>query len=88
MKIRTPQIVLIEWTDAAHEFGWMGGNDVKDDAIDLTCVSVGWLLKKTPKYIKLCQTYSEDNHAQTIIIPKAMIKRVTSLKKASTHNAK
>jgi hypothetical protein len=33
MKFKTPQIVLIEWTDAAHEFGWMGGNDVKPEDI-------------------------------------------------------
>lgn len=88
MKFKTPQIVLIEWTDAAHEFGWMEGNDEKDTEIDLTCLSVGWVLKKTFKYIKLCQTYSSDNHAQTIIIPRAMIKHITSLKKEGVQNVK
>ena len=88
MKIRTPQIVLIEWTDAAHEFGWMEGNDEKDTEIDLTCLSVGWVLKKTSKYIKLCQTYSSDNHAQTIIIPKGMIRAVTLLSKEGIRHVK
>jgi hypothetical protein len=88
MKFKTPQIVLIEWTDAAHEFGWMEGNDVKPVDIDLTCLSVGWVLAKTSKYIKLCQTYSDDNHAQTIIIPRAMVKNITSMKKEGVHHVK
>jgi hypothetical protein len=86
MKIHTPEIVLIEWHDAAHEFGWMDGNDIKDEDIDLTCFTVGWILKKTSKYIKLCQTYSDDNHAQTIVIPNKMVKNITSLKKESVQN--
>lgn len=85
-KIRTPALVLIEWVDAAHEFGWMEGNDVDHSEPELTCFTVGWLLKKSKLHIKVCQTYSSDNHAQTIVIPKGMIRNLTELKpKASRH---
>lgn len=85
-KIKTPPIVLIEWVDAAHEFGWMDGNDLDDAEPDLVCFTVGWILKKTKLHVKVCQTYSSDNHAQTIVIPAGMIRSITTLKaKANRH---
>ena len=87
-KIGTPSIVLVEWVDAAHEFGWMEGNQLIDEEPELTCFTVGWLLRKTKLHIKICQTYSSDNHAQTIVIPKGMIRSIKVLKKRMTRHAK
>jgi hypothetical protein len=87
-KIRTPAIVLIEWRDAAHEFGWMEGNAIDDDEPELTCFTVGWILKKTKLHVKVCQTYSSDNHAQTIVIPRGMIRSMINLKTGTSRHVK
>lgn len=86
--IKTPALVLIEWRDAAHEFGWMEGNEQGDDEPELSCFSTGWLLKKKKTHIKICQTYSSNNHAQTLVIPAGMILAVTTIKPATVRNVK
>lgn len=88
MKIRTPAIVLIEWVDAAHEFGWMEGNDLDDAEPELVCLTTGWLLTKTKLHVKVCQTYSADNHAQTIVIPRGMVRSITVMKNGITRHVK
>lgn len=87
-KIRMPQLVLIKWDDAAHEFGWMDGNDIDKSEPDLACYTVGWLLRKTKLHVKVCQTYSSDNYAQTIVIPAAMIRSITVLKNGNPRHVK
>jgi len=75
--IKTPAVVLIEWLDAEHEFGWQDGNELDEDEPVLNCFTVGWLLKETKTHVKVCQTFSEDNHAQTLVIPRGMIVSIT-----------
>jgi len=82
--IKTPEIVLIEWLDAEHEFGWQDGNDIDEKDSVLNCLTVGWILKSTKTQVKVCQTFSNENHAQTLIIPKGMIIKITTLQKAIT----
>lgn len=77
--IKTPAIVLIEWLDAEHEFGWQDSNDMDDKEEVLNCFTVGWLIKETKTQVKVCQTFSLDNHAQTLTIPKGMIIHTTVL---------
>lgn len=86
-KIKTPEIVLIEWLDAEHEFGWQEGNDLDDEESVLTCFTVGWIMKKTKHQVKVCQTFSSDNHAQTLVIPKGMIVSTTVLQPSMTRYA-
>lgn len=77
--VKTPALVLIEWLDAEHEFGWMESNEIDDKEEVLNCWTVGWLLKETKTQVKVCQTFSLDNHAQTLTIPKGMIIHTTVL---------
>lgn len=73
-----PKCVLISWLDACHEFGWQEGNDdIKSEIVP--CVTIGWLLGESEESIKVCQTWTVDNHAQTIVIPKGMVLSVTEV---------
>ena len=83
-EVKTPAIVLVEWLDAEHEFGWMDGNDITESEPVLNCFTTGWLLKKTKTHIRVCQTFSHNNHAQTLVIPKAMIVAMTVLQPPKT----
>lgn len=86
-EIKTPAIVLIEWLDAEHEFGWQEGNELEEDEPVLTCFTVGWLLKSTKLHVKVCQTFSHNNHAQTLTIPKGMIVSMTTLQQPVKRHA-
>jgi len=77
--VKTPAIFLIEWLDAEHEFGWQEGNDIEQNDELLNCFTVGWILKETKTQVKVCQTFSAENHAQTLTIPKGMIVSQTEL---------
>jgi hypothetical protein len=78
-KPERPPLLLIEWYDAHHEFGWMDGNDGLEP-VDIPLVySVGWLMSQNEKGIRICQSWTDDNHAQTLTIPAKMIERVSSL---------
>lgn len=85
--VKTPAIVLIEWLDAEHEFGWQEGNEVEDGEPVLTCFTIGWLMKQTKLHVKVCQTFSHDNHAQTLTIPKGMIVHMTTLQQPVIRHA-
>lgn len=85
--ISTPAIALIEWLDAEHEFGWQEGNDLDDEEPTLNCYTVGWVLKQTKTHVKVCQTFSNDNHAQTLVIPKGMIVSITTLQQPQKRHA-
>lgn len=86
-EIKTPAVVLIEWLDAEHEFGWQEGNEIDENEPVLTCFTVGWLLKQTKLHVKVCQTFSHDNHAQTLTIPKGMIVNMTVLQQPMKRHA-
>lgn len=87
-EVKTPAIVLVEWLDAEHEFGWMDGNEIEEQEPVLNCFTIGWLLKKTKTHIRVCQTFSHNNHAQTLVIPKGMIIEMTVLQPPITRCAR
>lgn len=84
--IDTPAIVLVEWLDAEHQFGWQEGNHQDEEEPVLNCFTVGWLMKQTKTHVKVCQTLSSDNHAQTLVIPKGMIAALTVLQQPQKRN--
>ena len=78
-KPERPTLLLIEWYDAHHEFGWMDGND-DPEPVDIPLVySVGWLMSQNEKGVRICQSWTDDNHAQTLTIPAKMIERISPL---------
>ncbi len=72
---KSPQPVLVIWLDA-HQVGyWQDGNeDLNADPTEVK--TLGWLLKKSAKGIYLAQSVADDNHANAIVIPKNMIKKI------------
>ena len=80
MKEKTrPPLVLVTWRDAEHEFGWKDGN-TNIEPITLPLVySVGWFIYSNKHGVKICQTWTVDNHAQTLVIPKNMIEKVEEI---------
>lgn len=76
--VKLPKLVFIVWFDACHEFGWQEGNEDIEAGI-VPCVTVGWLLNKNKQSVKVCQTWSPDNHAQTIVIPMGMVQKIEEI---------
>lgn len=74
-----PKLVLIEWEDAAHEFGWLDEFPADNPAPHI-CHTVGWLMVKTRKHVVVAQTISgEDALAQTLQIPMGMVHSIRQL---------
>lgn len=71
-------LAVVEWEDAAHEFGWQEG--VIPEPKTVIVRSVGYVIKRTKKHILLAQSIAEDNHAQTLQIPKGMVIKVKNIK--------
>jgi hypothetical protein len=72
---KNPKPVLVIWLDA-HQVGyWQDGNEnLNADPTEVK--TLGWLLKKSAKGIYLAQSVADDNHANAIVIPKNMIKKI------------
>lgn len=74
-----PKLVLVEWEDALHEFGWLD-EFPKADPDHVMCQTVGWLMVKTKKHIVVAQTISgDDSLAQTLQIPMGMVHSIKPL---------
>lgn len=68
-KVVTPPLVHIVWEDAAHDFGWIDSPEIGD----ATCHSVGWLIRMDKKNVLISQTWSSNQVAQTLQLPRKMI---------------
>jgi len=66
------KIIEVEWIDTSSISGWHD-KDIIDNPIDFTCHSVGYLLKETPEYIMLAQSYQPDQFGELLYIPKIVI---------------
>lgn len=78
-KAERPPLLLIHWYDAHHEFGWLDGNEDPDPVEIPLVYSVGWLISQNEKGIRICQSWTIDNHAQTLTIPSRMIEKVLKI---------
>lgn len=73
-------LVMVEWEDASHDIMGWGDGMAGATQFELPFVrSVGWLLAQDKKGIKICQSITDDNVAQALAIPAAMIQKVTKL---------
>jgi hypothetical protein len=79
MKTKHPDLVLIVWIDAAHEFGWVDEPTATDKKLSY-CYTIGWLMPSVKGQVKVCQTYSDDERAQTLTIPAGMITSIRKIK--------
>ena len=73
-------LVMIVWLDAAHDtFGWGKGLEA-EQVFEVPLVqSVGWLIARTKQGIKIAQSLTSDNIAQTLVVPARMIQKIINL---------
>lgn len=71
---------MVAWHDAAHDtLGWGSGLEAAQ-SFDIPLVhSVGWLIARNKQGIKIAQSLTDDNIAQTLVVPAKMIVRVVKL---------
>ncbi len=86
-KAERPPLLLIHWYDAHHEFGWLEG-DENPEPVEIPLVySVGWLISQNEKGVRICQSWTDDNHAQTLTIPARMIEKILQIDPGPLENA-
>ena len=79
-------IIEVFWLDANCSEGWQSIEDVdyKNLSELLDKKSVGYLLKKTDKFISIAQSYDSDKKGgqcdNIMTIPKSCIKKIRSIK--------
>ena len=75
-----PPLVMVVWEDAAHDtIGWGEG---LEEAVKFELplvLSVGWLMAQNKRGVKIAQSLTDDNVAQTLVVPKRMIKKLVKL---------
>ena len=72
------KIVKVTWIDACSRSGWDSLTS-PDSLPPLTTVSVGFLVKQTPKYITLAQSLNKYQAGEKITIPREIIKKFEDL---------
>lgn len=74
------KIVQITWEDITSQCGWIDTDDI--DIEICICNSVGFLLKKTKKYILIAQTMAGDVEMCGNVkkIPMGVVKKIKILK--------
>jgi len=80
MSQRLP-IVLIEWIDAENSSGW----ETIEDAIGHNCPTIhsaGFLLKESKSHTTLAVTVGEPDACGVMRIPRGMIVKKTTLRRA------
>ncbi len=81
-KAKVYPLVMVEWHDATSTSTWKDEAEVNKIAPDL-CVSVGWLFKKTSKFITIAASHSAEGDvcwSSVTTIPTAFAPKITELK--------
>jgi hypothetical protein len=73
------KIVEVLWEDITSNTGWHEPKEILHYK-PLEIKTVGYLINKDKKYLKLGHTVSEDNDSDFTIIPVGVIKKIRSLK--------
>ena len=81
-----PPLLLIHWFDAHHEFGWLEGNEDPEPVEIPLVYSIGWLISQNQQGIRICQSWTVDNHAQTLTIPARMIEKILQIDPSVVEN--
>ena len=80
MSHRVVEGVMVEWTDAASEDGWMSYEEAMKNK-PCHVISLGWLLAggKKNEDIRLCAGVGDDEVMQVLTIPAQWVKVITKL---------
>lgn len=78
---RVPDIVQVEWEDAAGGSGWHDGKDTMTEPTRIA--SVGYLHSQNKRAITLLQSIDFDCNKvdHTVMIPKNRVTKITTIRK-------
>lgn len=80
--LSSPDLMLVEWEDAATHGGWNQHEEVVEFHKEpFTCLTVGFLWASDKTGITLVQTLGPSCYGALWKIPKGMIKRVSVIKR-------
>lgn len=74
-----PAVVIVEWLDSLHKFGWQGSNPFSDLQELPIIRSIGFLMIDDECGVTLAQSWSDLDHAHTISIPRGCIQKIEEL---------
>lgn len=78
--MKVPKLVMVVWEDAAHDTaGWGNGLEEARKFETPLVISVGWLMAQNKRGVKIAQSLTDDNVAQTLVVPAGMIKKLVRL---------
>lgn len=82
------KLVLVEWDDSHEIYGWVKIKHLENSCEQLTCKSVGWLIKETKTHIMIAAHLAATNMPDgpydgcgNMCIPKKVIIKTTVLRK-------
>lgn len=75
--MKSPDLVVIQWIDAAHFDGWQFGSSLNMDFDP--CWTVGFLVAENEEGVVVAQTWYPEDMANLIRIPRGMITKQTVL---------
>jgi len=75
------RMVYVEWLDpATHTGGWMSRDSVSY-MTELHCESVGWLVSKHERFVRLALSMNENGElSEVLVIPRSCVKKIRCLK--------
>ncbi len=74
------RMVCVEWVDSNSWGGWHGKQEMKDDASNLKCCTVGMLISETAELVNIVQSSSAmGSFDSRMTIPRVAIKRMRRL---------
>jgi len=76
---KPPAIVEVLWEDIFTRPGWLGHKAREDGSAE--CRTVGYLLSKDARYVRLSSSWSSDERADTTTIPIGVVRSITELRK-------
>ena len=74
--------VEVEWIDAFTMGGWRNERSYRDESSLITIKTAGYMLANTKGHVTIVQSYNDQkdgNITDSITIPKAVIRKITTL---------
>lgn len=78
--MKTMRRVEVEWIDSNFSRGWGSLDTIRKEMDVATCRSVGYVLEKTPKVLKLIMSHSGTSASDGLSIPRVAIRKIRSLR--------
>jgi hypothetical protein len=80
--------VEVEWIDSAFTRGWRDPDEMLSESGCMNCISVGYLIRKTPKMVTIVQSHHDlkreqrfhDSWSEALSIPRSCVRKIRRLR--------